>query len=339
MIHDKDDKIIGNSEEKYQTVKKHFHDHFYNPEVDEIQPFIGDPRPLENKITRDEVKAATKAMNNNKAMGDDGIPLELLKYGPDELADSIANILNTVLETHNSEIQFGQSILLPMLKPKKTPGPVKHLRPLNLLTSIRKTLSNITLNRIKGTVDNYLAQSQAAYRKGRSTTDVVWAHRFVAAKVQKYQDIQVNITGLDMSSAFDTVERAKLLSELESIVREDESRMCRLLLSKTSMELRFENHPEEVFVTNKGSPQGDAISGTFFNIAFERALRDLRTEINKQDPMIEHSYCRPTSMPPEMVYADDSDFLSISKIRDTEIQCIAKPILQKHGLTVNHDKW
>ena len=78
-----------------------------------------------------------------------------------------------------------------------------------------------------------------------------------------------------MSSAFDTIDRHALLETLKIILEEDEMRMCHLLLSKT-MKLRFGNHKEETFITNKGAPQGDAITGIFFTIAFEKALRQLR---------------------------------------------------------------
>ena len=78
-----------------------------------------------------------------------------------------------------------------------------------------------------------------------------------------------------MSSAFDTIDRSRLMKDLETILDEDEVRMCRILLSETTMKLRFGDNVEETFDTNIGSLQGDAISGLFFNIAFERAMRDL----------------------------------------------------------------
>ena len=102
-------------------------------------------------------------------------------------------------------------------------------------------------------MNNYLSNSQAAYRESRSTTDIIWAHRFIIAKAMLYKEHVVKVTGLDMSSAFDTVNRAELLKVLEGIVDEDELRMCRLLLSNTTMKLRFGDHEEETFKTNKGS--------------------------------------------------------------------------------------
>ena len=93
-----------------------------------------------------------------------------------------------------------------------------------------------------------------------------------------------------------------------------------------------------VFDTNKGSPQGDAISEVFFNVAFEHALRDLRMVINKNNIKYEHSYSKKTTLPTEMIYAD-SDFPNEDTELDEMIQQLAKPVLGKHKLIVNDDKW
>ena len=132
-------------------------------------------------------------------------------------------------------MNVGTSILLPIQKPGKPIGPLKNLRPINLLNIIRKKLSVITLTRIKDKINLYISPSQSAYRNNRSTTDIILAHRFICAKAQKYQDIQIIITGIDMSSAFDTIDRNETLKTLSRIIDYDEQRMCRLLLSKTTI--------------------------------------------------------------------------------------------------------
>ena len=286
VIHDNEGKIIINEKEKYQAVKAHFQEQLYDESVKKIEQFIGEPKPLENKITADEVKKAAIRMSNNKATGKDGIPAELLKYGPDTLMEDIARILNSIFEEHSDMINVGRSILQPIPKPGKPEGPRKNLRPINLLNVIRKALSLITLNRIKEKVNKHVQHTQAAYRPNRSTTDIVWAHRFICSKVQLYQNVEIIIVGIDMSSAFDTMERGKLMQELETLLNEDEQRMCRFLLSNTTISIKFGNHDLETVETNIGYPQGDAISGTFSNIEFENALRKLRermTEARSQD--------------------------------------------------------
>lgn len=111
------------------------------------------------------------------------------------------------------------SNMLPVPKPKKDEGPLKNLRPINPLNSIRKIFSIITLNRINEKVDGYLPASQEAYRSGRSTGDIIWTQKFVTAKAQTYQDVKVNIIGINMSSKFDT---NHVRQELETLLDEDE---------------------------------------------------------------------------------------------------------------------
>ena len=80
----------------------------------------------------------------------------------------------------------------------------------------------------------------------------------------------------------------------------------------------------------------------FFNIAFEKALRDLRSEILMQDKIsIEHSYCKPndvSNLPDEIIYADDADFPCIDECKVNKIKQTSNPILKKHSLNANDDK-
>ena len=92
-------------------------------------------------------------------------------------------------------------------------------------------MSKTTLTRIMPKVDQYLSHSQSAYRPNRSTSDIVWAYRWMIAKAQTV-GIEINITGIDISSAFDTIIRSKLLDILNTFLDEDEIQIIRLLLSK-----------------------------------------------------------------------------------------------------------
>ena len=84
---------------------------------------------------------------------------------------------------------------------------------------VRKVISNIVLTIIQPTVQEYLSHSQSAYRHGRSTSDIVWCHRFLAARFQKFQDESM-ITGIDMTLAFVIVKRTKLIEIPESFLQE-----------------------------------------------------------------------------------------------------------------------
>ena len=115
-------------------------------------------------------------MNSNKAPGKDNISVELVKYTPEEIYKEISNILNGFYERNDTRIKLWTDILLPLQKLKETQEPVKNLRPITLLEVIRKILSKMFMNKAEDKINKHLFQSQSAYRKPTSTTDVVWTH-------------------------------------------------------------------------------------------------------------------------------------------------------------------
>ena len=111
-------------------------------------------------------------MTNNKAPSKDKMNVELLKHAPKEIYKEIAN----------TGIRLRTGILQSLQKAKKTQGPVKNLSPITFLEVIRKILSKIFMDRTEDKINKHLSQSQSAYRKSKSTTDVLWVHKKMAAK-------------------------------------------------------------------------------------------------------------------------------------------------------------
>ena len=160
-----------------------------------------------------------KTMSNNKAYVK--IPIELIKYSPYSIHDKTADILNNIFAKH-IDVKTGNADLVPLQKPPpKKKGPVKNLRPINLLPEIRKILSKTGLKRAEPATEMYLSQTQSAYRTRRSTGEIVWAYRWILANVQEYEGLTVHVTGIDMSSAFDTIHRQKLIEIAEQILDKD----------------------------------------------------------------------------------------------------------------------
>ena len=59
---------------------------------------------------------------------------------------------------------------------------------------------------------------QAAYQEGRSTTEHVFSMKLLAEKAITSSDYKIYILLLDMSKAFDTVNRNQLFETLEEIL-------------------------------------------------------------------------------------------------------------------------
>ena len=140
----------------------------------------------------------------------------------------LTDIFNTAIE-NNEDIGIGMGTLIVLQKPGKPKGPVNNLRPIVLLSALRKLLSIITLRRIRPRVEQFLAPTQSGFRTNRSTTDAVWAHKWMAALVQKIHTT-IEILGIDLTAAFDMLDRKKLLDQALLIFNKDELRLISRVL-------------------------------------------------------------------------------------------------------------
>ena len=281
--------------------------------------------PLIEPLSRYEVEKAVKSLRNRRAVGPDKVPSELLKYGSNQLHQDIADVLNQSLQ-QGDELDIGGGTLIALQKDGKPRGPVSSLRPIVLLTALRKMLSIITLNRIRSKVEEFLSPGQSGFRQNRSTTDAVWAHKWLVAAAQKHQ-IEIEILGIDMTSAFDTIDRQKLLDNTKEVFGDDAWRMTVMLLNNTSLQVNFKKALSAPFLTNIGSPQGDSLSPVLFTVYLECALRQLRREIEK--PVTD------VGLPSEIIYADDVDFVSRSREHILNIESAAPRVLAEWNLKVN----
>jgi hypothetical protein len=263
-----------------------------------------------------------------RAAGPDGVPGELLKYSDILVHAHMAVIFNEMFEK-GQDLELGRGTLIVLPKPGKPPGLLSSLRPIVLLTTLRKTLSLIVLERIRPAVEKFLPKSQSGFRQFRSTADVVWCHKWLIARVMKARE-EIWILGIDMSRAFDTIDRLKLLDELRSIVDLDSWRMIAALLNHTTLQAKIKTALSNPIETNIGAPQGDSLSPVLFIIYLELAMRRLRTACARppQDLLI----------PTEAIYADDTDFLSTTRDVLERVEPEAKSILGAWNLAVNTDK-
>jgi hypothetical protein len=149
------------------------------------------------------------------------------------------------------------------------------------------------------------------------------------ARIMKARE-EIWILGIDMSRAFDTIDRLMLLADLRNIIDEDSWRMVVALLDHTTLQARIKNVLSKPFETNIGAPQGDSLSPVLFIIYLELAMRGVRAAC----PRPSQDLC----IPNEAIYADDTDYISGSKAVLEAIEPEAKTILGNWNLAMNTDK-
>lgn len=173
-----------------------------------------------------------------------------------------------------------------------------------------------------------MSNNQSGFRPNRSTADVVWTHKWLAAKTLK-EDVTIKISGIDMSAAFDTINRQEMLNIVKNIVNDDEQRLIRFLLSHTTINTRINGSSKRnQFDSNVGTPQGDSLSPVLFTIHLEHPLKEVRK--TQPNPPLQPD----REIPDEIAYADDVDFIG----RDFANISIIQETLKKHHLKVNPEK-
>ena len=121
---------------------------------------------------------------------------------------------------------------------------------------------------------------------------------------------------VDMSSAFDTIDRQTILNVLSDAgCTEDETRLARLLLTNTILRINVNGTLSIEFQTTTGAFQGDAASGNLFTVVEAAALIHLRAIVSSTSSspyIVVNPIPNPptslTHMPLETEYSDDINF-------------------------------
>ena len=316
------------------------------------------PTTLHTAFTVDEIQKATKTLSNNKSPGIDNITAEHIKYATPEIHADIAKIFNTIADTGQFPIEIKQGLLIPLQKPGKKIGPAENIRPIILLSILRKILATCIINRISTKIYNNIDITQAAYRPGRNTTEHVFTIKAMCEKALTAKDYKTYILLLDMSKAFDTVDRKTLHDMLKDTLDKDELHLTTILLKDVQLQVQNKQTRGETFTTNTGIPQGDCLSALFFILYLAQTLSKARKPVpHLQD----HTYNRPaayaptptqthntqeiqllpTQTPPLHIdpqYADDISYITNTQEQLNAIKNTVPDILQQNALTVNRAK-
>lgn len=95
--------------DQYSEVKKKARKNQIWSENHEISSSIGKPRSLNIPIRKYEVEKTAHKAGSNKAVGEDKIPTEIVKYAPESAKEKISQIYSNIFLTHSNSINNGKS--------------------------------------------------------------------------------------------------------------------------------------------------------------------------------------------------------------------------------------
>ena len=137
---------------------------------------------------------------------------------------------------------------------------------------------------------------------------------------------------LDMSRAFDTIDRGTLLTDLSTILESDELHLVNLLLTDVQLQVKHQNTLGKIFTPDIGSPQGDCASPIWFIFYLHKALEIAKPKFKHPrnidlDKEIDHTYCKNSKYKNiksqgtfcfEQQYADDTSWVTnVEEVKDS----------------------
>ena len=272
-IQDKSGKCLTEENEILNRWTEYCSD-LYNYETD-WDPIVLDcpqiPDEEHRPILREEVEAAVKALKMGKSAGVDNIPAELVQAGGEAMIDILIAICNNIWKTGEWPTTWTQSLVITLPK-KGNLQLCQNYRTISLISHPSKVMLKIILNRLQPQAEEIIAEEQAGFRAGRSTTEQIFNLRILCEKYLQHQQNLYHVF-IDLKKAFDRVWHEALWATMRkyninaSIIRAIEN-----LYDKAQSAVLFNGSTGEWFRTTVGVQQRCLLSPTLFNNFLERIM-------------------------------------------------------------------
>ena len=222
-------------------------------------------------ILREEVEAAVKMLKKGKSAGVDNIPGELVQAGGEDMISILHRICNKIWKTGEWPKDWTQSLVITLPK-KGNLQKCQNYRTISLICHPSKVMLRIILTRLKPVAEKIIAEEQAGFRAGRSTTEQIFNLRLLCEKYGEHQQDLYHVF-IDFKKAFDRVWHEALWATMKLYnINANLIQVIEKLYRNASSAVYLNNTIGEWFRTSVGVRQGCLLSPTLFNIFLERIM-------------------------------------------------------------------
>ena len=292
-----------------------------------------DQQQLNADFTEEEIKKTIKNMANNKTPGTDGFPIEFYKFFWTDISKYLISSIMCSFNSSSLSINQRRGIITCLPKGNKDRTRLKNWRPITLLNSDYKIISNVLANRLKQFLPNIINQDQKGFIKGRFIGENT---RLIYDIISKLDSSQTNglLMLLDFEKAFDSVEWSFIEYTLLNFNLGNTFLKWFTILYKDSESCVINNGTySEFFKLGRGCRQGDPLSPYIFTLVAEVLANSIRQNDKIKGISIDkNSYVIGQ-------YADDT-FLLLdgSKTSVQEVMKCLDTFATFSGLKINKDK-
>ena len=189
------------------------------------------------------------------------------------MISALTNICNKIWQTGEWPTPWTQSLIITLPK-KGNLQLCQNYRTISLISHPSKVMLRIILNRLKPVAENIIAEEQAGFRAGRSTTEQIFNLRLICERYLQHQQDLYHVF-IDFKKAFDRVWHAALWATMRKYnINTNLIRAIEHLYDKATSAVLFNGSTGDWFRTTVGVRQGCLLSPTLFNIFLERIMTD-----------------------------------------------------------------
>ena len=147
-------------------------------------------------------------MKKGKSAGVDNIPAKLVQAGGEDVITAFTTICNKIWQTGEWPTPWTQSLVITPAK-KGSLQQCQNYRTISFISHPSKVMLKIILNRLKPQAEKIIAEEQAGFRAGGSTTEQIFNLRILCEKYLQHQQDLYHVF-IDFKKAFDRVWHAAL---------------------------------------------------------------------------------------------------------------------------------
>lgn len=300
---------------------------------DEYIKTINNGLPSQEKvsdITMAELENELRQMQNGKAPGPGGIPIELIKHSPSQVKEKLLEIYNDCLQgRYEIPKEWRYAMITPIFK-KGDKKCCESYRGISVTSSIGRLYGRIIKSRIEKEWSDL--EEQSGFRAGRSCTDNIFCLRNLIEK-RYAKNMETHLVFIDLRKAYDTVPRTKMMEVLEQTeINTKYTNTIRSLYVNTKSSVKVGHQISPEFETTKGLLQGCCLSPTLFKIYISYALNYWSRKCQAMGIKIDTSYIYTLLFADDQVVlasdADDANYM-VRKLHEE---------YKKWGLEINFEK-
>ena len=151
-----------------------------------------------------EVKVALKRAKKGKAMGPDGIPVEVWKCMGDEGVDMLWDLQQKIYEQEKMPEEWRNSVTVPIFKEKGDIQECGNYRGIKLMSHTMKVWEKVIDRRIRE--EKTMGEEQFGFMPGKGMPDAIFAARLMIEKHRERQK-ELQLVIIDLEKAYDRVPR------------------------------------------------------------------------------------------------------------------------------------